>query len=162
MFDENDVKRLVLDAGIVRHKGKIASAINNARRAQEMRQEFGTLAKYFWQFEPETSTRPDQITYQTLGGLTTSAGPLPCPRIFENVAGPLWDPPQCTPSCRQWAWSMITWWDVRRAKKHPSLDRRSCRDLQFFCLGLCTTSNHWHFPTQQLREPVHNPDSFGR
>ena len=73
MFDENDVKRLVLDAGIVRHKGKIASAINNARRAQEMRQEFGTLAKYFWQFEPETSTRPDQITYQTLGGLTTSA-----------------------------------------------------------------------------------------
>jgi DNA-3-methyladenine glycosylase I len=73
VFDENDVKRLVLDAGIVRHKGKIASAINNARRAQEMRQEFGTLAKYFWQFEPETSTRPDQITYQTLGGLTTSA-----------------------------------------------------------------------------------------
>ena len=73
MFDENDVKRLVLDAGIVRHKGKIESAINNAKRAQEMRKEFGTLAKYFWQFEPDAGARPDQITYQTLGGLTTSA-----------------------------------------------------------------------------------------
>ncbi len=71
-FDETDVKRLVLDAGIVRHKGKIESAINNARRAQEIRREFGTLARYFWQFEPDASTRPDQITYQTLGGLTTS------------------------------------------------------------------------------------------
>ena len=73
VFDEADVKRLVLDAGIVRHKGKIESAINNAKRAQELRQEFGTLARYFWQFEPDASTRPDQITYQALGGLTTSA-----------------------------------------------------------------------------------------
>jgi DNA-3-methyladenine glycosylase I len=72
-FDENDVKRLVLDAGIVRHKSKIESAINNARRAQEMRQEFDTLAKYFWQFEPVASNRPEQITYQALSGLTTSA-----------------------------------------------------------------------------------------
>jgi DNA-3-methyladenine glycosylase I len=73
VFDENDVKRLVLNAGIVRHKGKIESSINNARRAQEMRQEFGTLAKYFWRFEPDANNRPEQITYQTLGGLTTSA-----------------------------------------------------------------------------------------
>ena len=72
-FDDSDIKRLVLDAGIVRHKGKIESAINNARRAQELRQEFGTLSRYFWQFEPDASTRPEQITYQTLGGLTTSA-----------------------------------------------------------------------------------------
>ena len=72
-FDEDHVKRLVLDAGIVRHKGKIESAINNARRAQEMRQEFDTLAKYFWQFEPVASNRPEQITYQALSGLTTSA-----------------------------------------------------------------------------------------
>jgi DNA-3-methyladenine glycosylase I len=72
-FDDTDVKRLVLDPGIVRHKGKIESAINNAKRAQELRQEFGTLSRYFWQFEPNASTRPEQITYQTLGGLTTSA-----------------------------------------------------------------------------------------
>src|SRR5450830_228630 len=72
-FDESDVKRLLLDAGIVRHRGKIASAINNAKRAQELRQEFGTLANYFWQFEPEVATRPGQITNNALQAMTTSA-----------------------------------------------------------------------------------------
>jgi DNA-3-methyladenine glycosylase I len=72
-FDDADITRLVLDAGIVRHRGKIVSTINNARRAQALRQEFGTLAAYFWQFEPAASTRPDQITHQSLSGMTTSA-----------------------------------------------------------------------------------------
>jgi len=72
-FDEADTKRLLLDAGIVRHRGKIASTINNAQRAQELRREFGSLAAYFWQFEPASSTRPAQITHQSLSGLTTSA-----------------------------------------------------------------------------------------
>ena len=49
-FDEADEKRLVLDAGIVRHRGKIASTINNARKAKELRAEFGSLAAYFWGF----------------------------------------------------------------------------------------------------------------
>lgn len=72
-FDESDVKRLVLDAGIVRHRGKIASTINNAQRAQAMRSEFGTLAAYFWRFEPEASARPARITHQALSGMSTSA-----------------------------------------------------------------------------------------
>ena len=72
-FDDADITRLVLDAGIVRHRGKIVSTINNARRAQALRQEFGTLAAYFWQFEPAKSARPDQITRQSLSGMTTSA-----------------------------------------------------------------------------------------
>lgn len=71
-FDEADEKRLVLDAGIVRHRGKIASTINNAKRAQELRAEFGSLAAYFWRFEPDHTTRPEQITRQTLSGVTTS------------------------------------------------------------------------------------------
>lgn len=71
-FDESDVKRLVLDAGIVRHRGKIASTINNAQRAIELRQEFGSLAAYFWAFEPQATTRPAQITPQTMRGVTTS------------------------------------------------------------------------------------------
>jgi DNA-3-methyladenine glycosylase I len=71
-FDDADVKRLVLDAGIVRHRGKIVSTINNAQRAIELRQEFGSLAAYFWRFEPEATTRPSQITRQTLSGITTS------------------------------------------------------------------------------------------
>lgn len=50
-FDENDIARLLNDAGIVRHRGKIKATINNAKRAQEMVKEFGSLAKYFWQYE---------------------------------------------------------------------------------------------------------------
>lgn len=71
-FDESDVKRLVLDAGIVRHRGKITSTINNAQRAQALRAEFGSLAAYFWTFEPPPGTRPQQITPQTMRGVTTS------------------------------------------------------------------------------------------
>ena len=47
-FDERDVERLLGDAGIVRHQGKIRSTINNATRALEMISEFGSLADYFW------------------------------------------------------------------------------------------------------------------
>ena len=72
-FDDFDTKRLLLDSGIVRHRGKIASTINNAKRAQEMRMEFGTLATYFWQFEPQVATRPSQITHHALQAMTTSA-----------------------------------------------------------------------------------------
>jgi DNA-3-methyladenine glycosylase I len=71
-FGEADEQRLVLDAGIVRHRGKIASTINNAKRAQALTQEFGSLASYFWRYEPEPGTRPAQINRQSLSGVTTS------------------------------------------------------------------------------------------
>lgn len=51
-FTEQDIDRLVLDAGIVRHRGKITATVNNAKRAQELIKETGTLAAYFWRFEP--------------------------------------------------------------------------------------------------------------
>ena len=47
-----DVERLLDDAGIVRHRGKIASAVNNARRAVEIVEEFDSLAAYIWGWEP--------------------------------------------------------------------------------------------------------------
>jgi len=47
-FGEPDVDRLIADAGIIRHQGKIRSTINNANRAIEMTAEFGSLAAYFW------------------------------------------------------------------------------------------------------------------
>ncbi|AVX05329.1 DNA-3-methyladenine glycosylase I [Maritalea myrionectae] len=65
-YDERDMDRLLADAGIVRHKGKIAATINNAQRAIELRDEFGTLAAYFWQFEPQLSERPAQKDEATL------------------------------------------------------------------------------------------------
>ncbi|MCW2311485.1 DNA-3-methyladenine glycosylase I [Rhodoferax antarcticus] len=71
-FDESDVKRLLLNAGIVRHAGKIASTINNAQRAQELRQEFGSLGSYFWRFEPGPGSHPATVSHQALTGITTS------------------------------------------------------------------------------------------
>ena len=58
-FDEKDIERLVNDAGIVRHRGKIEAVINNAKRAIEMVTEHGSLAEFFWQYEPkEENTKP--------------------------------------------------------------------------------------------------------
>jgi len=61
-FDEADVTRLLGDAGIVRHRGKIEATINNAKRAVEMVEAEGTLAAYFWRFEPETPPAPQSVT----------------------------------------------------------------------------------------------------
>ena len=47
-FDEHDVDRLLADAGIVRHQGKIRSTINNASRVLELADEFGSIANYMW------------------------------------------------------------------------------------------------------------------
>lgn len=71
-FDRTDVSRLVLDAGIVRHRGKIESAINNARRALELRQEYGSLAAYLWRYEPQPGSRPASVTRQTMDGISHS------------------------------------------------------------------------------------------
>lgn len=57
-YGEADLARLLADPGIVRHRGKIEAVINNARRAVDLAAECGSLAAYFWQFEP----RPDEMT----------------------------------------------------------------------------------------------------
>ncbi len=57
-MNEADIERLLLDAGIIRHRGKIASTINNANRALEIQKEFGSLAAYIWRFEPEPNAGP--------------------------------------------------------------------------------------------------------
>ena len=52
-FTDADVERLLNDTGIVRHRGKIAAVINNAKRAQELVKQEGSLAAYVWRFEPK-------------------------------------------------------------------------------------------------------------
>ncbi|OUS04613.1 3-methyladenine DNA glycosylase [Gammaproteobacteria bacterium 54_18_T64] len=54
LFDEDKVALLLQDAGIVRHRGKIEATINNAQRALQLVDEFGSLAAYIWQWEPQT------------------------------------------------------------------------------------------------------------
>ncbi len=65
-FTPDDVNLLMTDAGIVRHRGKIESVINNAARAIELRKEYGSLAAYFWQWEPDLKTRPVSFDFSTL------------------------------------------------------------------------------------------------
>jgi DNA-3-methyladenine glycosylase I len=55
LFTDADTERLLRDEGIVRHRGKIQAVINNARRAQELVREAGSLAAYIWRFEPSPS-----------------------------------------------------------------------------------------------------------
>lgn len=71
-FDAADVQRLLADAGIVRHAGKIASSINNARRVLELRREFGSLAAYVWRLEPDAANRPEHITLEAVRALPHS------------------------------------------------------------------------------------------
>jgi DNA-3-methyladenine glycosylase I len=71
-FDAADVQRLLADAGIVRHAGKIASSINNARRVMELRREFGSLAAYVWRLEPDAASRPEHITLEAVRALPHS------------------------------------------------------------------------------------------
>ena len=72
-FTQNDVDRLVLDEGIIRHRGKIESTINNARRAVALVDEFGSLAAYFWRFEPPASERPTRLDKTALLALGKTA-----------------------------------------------------------------------------------------
>ena len=69
LFEPSDVERLLTDTGIVRHRGKIESTINNAKRALELRDEFGSLAAYFWQFEPGPDDRPERVTREAVNAM---------------------------------------------------------------------------------------------
>lgn len=75
-FGPAEVERLVQDAAIVRHRGKIESTINNARRVLELRREFGSLAHYAWRYEPAATDRPERITREVARTLSTSAASI--------------------------------------------------------------------------------------
>ena len=71
-FGEKDIERLVQDAGIIRHRGKIEAAIHNARCAEKLLESERSLAAYFWKFEPAPKSRPKHITRDTLRSMTQS------------------------------------------------------------------------------------------
>ena len=54
-FTQRDINRLLKDAGIVRHRGKIEAVINNAKRAQELVKQEGSLAAFLWSYEPDSN-----------------------------------------------------------------------------------------------------------
>ncbi len=71
-FGERDVERLLGDASIVRHRGKITSTINNARHYLELVEERGSLAAYAWSFEPDPADRPAPVTWAALREMATT------------------------------------------------------------------------------------------
>jgi DNA-3-methyladenine glycosylase I len=71
-FTPRRIDALVQDAGIVRHRGKIESVVNNARRACDLVDESGSVAAYVWRFEPAPGSRPRVLTWDRLRTLSTS------------------------------------------------------------------------------------------
>ncbi len=71
-FTERDVTRLLGDAGIVRHRGKIEATIGNARAALDLVGEQGSLAAYVWGFEPGPAQRPTRYRAEDVQALTTA------------------------------------------------------------------------------------------
>lgn len=61
-FTESDVARLLGDAGIVRHRGKIEATINNAQRACEMVEREGSIASFVWRYEARHPAEPQTAT----------------------------------------------------------------------------------------------------
>jgi len=66
------IAALLRNPAIIRHRGKLESAVNNARRTLALIEERGSLAAHLWSFEPEPRDRPARITWPALGRLTES------------------------------------------------------------------------------------------
>ena len=71
-FGPRHVEKLLQDAGIVRHRGKIEATLGNAQRACEMADEFGSVAAYVWRFEAVPTSRPKKLTEAVLRTMATS------------------------------------------------------------------------------------------
>lgn len=64
-FTQRDIDRLLKDEGIVRHRGKIEATINNAKRAKELVTQEGSLAAFFWRYEPDNNNLSKPQTVST-------------------------------------------------------------------------------------------------
>ena len=71
-YGDKDISRCLVNPGIIRHRGKIESTINNAKKAIELVNEFGSLASFFWSFEPSIKNRPEKLTYAVASQITMS------------------------------------------------------------------------------------------
>ena len=71
-MNKRSIERLLRDASIVRHRGKLESAVHNAKLALGLIEARGSLAAYLWDFEPLASERPEPVTLAALRKLTES------------------------------------------------------------------------------------------
>ena len=75
-FGPADIERLLADAGIVRHRGKIEAVLNNARKVLELREREGSLAAFVWRYEPDPASRPARFTRADIVGSTPESTAL--------------------------------------------------------------------------------------
>jgi DNA-3-methyladenine glycosylase I len=83
-FTDTDVERLVRDPGIIRHRGKIESVLNNARRAVELERDEGPLADFLWRYAPPPVERPACFDWPTLKKLTQTPSSLRLSRDLKK------------------------------------------------------------------------------
>ena len=102
-YDDKDVERLLANAGIVRHRRKIESTINNAQRAIKMEEEFGSLAKYFWSFEPPAEERPPVMDYAHLRHLAHTPSSTRMSKDLKKRGWSFVGPTTAMPLCKRWA-----------------------------------------------------------
>lgn len=94
-FDERDIERLLGDAGIVRHRGKIEATVNNAQRACELIEREGSLAAFLWRFEPDPGNRPKRLTREALEGLGQTAESIAMSRALKKLGWRFVGPTTC-------------------------------------------------------------------
>lgn len=99
-FTQRDVTRLLKNAGIVRHRGKIEAVINNAKRALEMVKQEGSLAAFFWRYEPEVK-QPSKSQIDS-----TSVESIALSKDLKKLGWKFVGPTTAYALCKLWEWLM--------------------------------------------------------
>ena len=116
-FNTRSVERLLSDAGIVRHRGKIESTINNARRCIEIIEEFGSFSEYVWAYRPDESSRPRLLDWSTLAANTTSPEAIAMSKDLKRRGWSFVGPTTIYSFMEALGWSTITSSPARSAKR---------------------------------------------
>jgi len=83
-YTQKDIECLLSNAGIIRHRGKIEAAINNAKAVQNIIEEFGSFSHYIWQYDMVNVVRPDVIDFNYLKTQTTSDLSVALSKPYSN------------------------------------------------------------------------------
>ena len=122
-FTAKDVERLLQDEGIVRHRGKIESVLNNAQRAVELVKKEGSLAGFVWRHAPTPAKAA------AAPAASTSAESIALSKALKNRGGSLSGRRPLMPSCRPWDLSMtmcrVAWSAARSSEPGRTFSSRA-------------------------------------
>lgn len=95
VYGADDVARLLEDAAIVRHRGKIEATIHNAGVALRIAESHGSLAAFVWRFEPDPASRPQPLTWEVLRGLGESEASRALSKALKKEGWRFFGPTTC-------------------------------------------------------------------